>query len=335
MLVGMKLNWLGAHILVPGDAAEFVAWGAVAAELVKLSWLAGMAYAFRQGMWAATLAIMVMGILLHAFSLVCAVGISATGRNADIETKQTQQETRERASRSLQEAKARIEALGGQRETVEIEKDLDRQRKIKAAAIEDAAEEKRTGEGPNYRAAIRDQKAARKRIASLEAELESSRKLDNARQARDAARQKLDGLKVVRTTDPQAAALATVIPAPAAVITEWLPLLPSLIVEITPVIAIWLAVILWQAGPRKIQTTVQTTVTTSGEGGARSDALHQLKGWLLARDGQMVASQRQIASAMGVPAQTFADWVASWRNSGEITTERQGNKTVFRLRKAA
>lgn len=335
-VVGAWLNFHGAQVMVPGQAAMVVAWGAVAAEAVKLSWLAGAAHAWRRRNWAAVAMVGVMGLLLHGFSLACAIGIAAADRDVMLADRGGQQQVHTRWSQAYEEAKQHVTTLGGKRPASEVQTDLERARSTFSEAKADEARERKTGCGPQCKAAIRVQQQAQQRIATLETELKASLALAQARTDLRTAREKLDALAPPEKVDPQAAALANFMPAASeASVSKWLPLLPSLIVEIVPVIAIWLAVILWQTGPRQVQTTVQTTVTTSGEGDARSEALHQLKGWLLARDGEMLASQRSIAQALGVPPQTFADWVAKWRESGAITTDRQGNKTVFRLRKSA
>jgi len=235
---GMWLNFHGAQVMVPGDGAMIVAWAAVAAEVVKLFWMTGAAHAWRRGRYAALLAVIAMGAMLHAFSLVCAIGIAADGRNDELSGRVAQQEAHQRLEDRVSDAEARIAALSGARPVGELER-----------LIADKKQHKRwRSTGGCTNATVPRSIAYCREFRKLEAELKDSRALAQARADKKTAEAKLDKAAPPLQADPQAAVLADYMPgATASGVSKGLPLLPSLIVEIVPVIAFWLACLLWPA----------------------------------------------------------------------------------------
>jgi hypothetical protein len=124
---GAFLNFKGAHFMVPGAAGEVVAGAAVVAEFVKTFWLTGLNMALSSRLWAAAMGVIVLGVTLHAFSLVCAIGVTAAERATVQDEKGDMQSRKKRAGEALTEARSRVEALSGKATTVKAELALTKQ----------------------------------------------------------------------------------------------------------------------------------------------------------------------------------------------------------------
>ncbi len=112
-VVSARMNYFGAHVLVPGVGAETVAWGAVLSEFVKPFWLTGFFLLLRRWRIGEALAVFAMGILLHTYSLVSVIGSSAEGRNTVISEREGKQNALALAQAAASAAKAEADRVAG------------------------------------------------------------------------------------------------------------------------------------------------------------------------------------------------------------------------------
>jgi len=118
---GAYLNYQGAQFMIPGEAGKIAALAAVVAELVKVFWLTALALALASYRFGAALAVAVLGVTLHAFSLTCAIGVTASERAAVMDVKGDMQDRKARAEMALGEAQARVKELGSKATNVRDE----------------------------------------------------------------------------------------------------------------------------------------------------------------------------------------------------------------------
>ncbi len=322
---GAWLNYYGAKVMAPGEAAEILAVGAVASEIIKLAWLSGFRILLRQWMWGSALAVLAGGILLHAFSLTAALGTSAAGRDKSVSGREGQQNSLASAQAAVAAAKADVERVAGTRSEITVQQDIDRLLLIP---------------GTNGCTAPKGWDAMQtcKQVQTLRAEIVQARKADELRSNLRTVEGKVEALTftVPHSADPQAEAIATYLPVSATTIGKALPLLPSVLVEFTPMIAMLLATILWSgvAEPKPMPSAQEVRAEPAGDASPMRKALERVTALVLnSEDDQLTVSQRQLADIFGVPKSTLADWVQRWIADGQIEADTSGQKTVFRLPK--
>lgn len=330
--VAATLSFEAAHVFAPGQAALALAVGAVAAEVPKSFWLVGATVAWGSGRRAASLAIVIMGICLHVYSLMSAVGLAAAGRNVALSASVGAQDTHARALKALDEAESRVKSVGSARPVATVSAELE------------VAESRIARDVWTRTSACTDvtkpaSAAVCSPVIALRAEKKQALEAEQARRDVAEARQRVDQLPRPLQADPQAAALAAYLPLSEEWVGKLLPLAPSLLVEVVPAIGLLLASILWTGGeppmPREVEARGSAEGASSGRDDPEAQALDRVIGWVLNTNGELVASQRQLAAQLGVPVSTFNDWVRAWAERGLIEAERRGNATAFRLRRAA
>jgi|GEM_PF-4325666 len=129
---GAYLNYQGARFMIPGEAGEVAALAAVVAELVKVFWLTAFAAALATSRFGAAFAVAVLGVSLHAFSLTCAIGVTASERAIVMDVRGDAQERKQRAETALKDAKERVKELSAKatsaRDEVRIAPELSKAR---------------------------------------------------------------------------------------------------------------------------------------------------------------------------------------------------------------
>jgi hypothetical protein len=283
---GAYLNFHGASYMVPGAAGQVVASAAVIAEFVKLFWLTGLSVAVASRNYGAAIGVIVLGVALHAFSLVCAIGVTASERATVMDIRGDQQESKKRAEAALTEAQARVEALAA-------------------------------------------------KASNVKAELALTKQLDQARQDVKEARARLDALKAPGARDPQSEALAAYLPVSVDQLSKALPLLPSLIVEFGPTLTLLLASVFFGVRRREevaVKTgTAAVSVSYTPEDDREAAALTKATALVLAAEGALETSHRQLAAALAAPKTTVGDWLKRWQDAGHLQVRADGLKTTLLL----
>ena len=236
-VVSARMNYLGAHVLVPGEGAAAVAWGAVCSEFIKPFWLTGFFLLLRRWRIGEALAVLAMGILLHAYSLVSVIGSSAEGRSTVISEREGQQKALVLAQAAASAAKAEADRVAGIRSGIDVQGDINRLLLV-----------------PDTNGCVspkgKDAKLACTQVQTLRDELVLARKADAARstlQEKDAKVLEFTG-KAPRSANPQAQAIARFLGLTEDRVEKWLPVLPSMLLEITSVVALMLAQFFWSLG---------------------------------------------------------------------------------------
>ena len=84
--------------------------------------------------------------------------------------------------------------------------------------------------------------------------------------------------------------------------------------------------------PAEDKADAPAPVDAPAVAGAQKAALNRLLALILsAPDGRIVSSGRRLAEVAGVPASTYAGWLAAWKAAGFIEAERAGKCTAIKL----
>ena len=322
-IVSARMNYFGAHVLVPGLSAETVAWGAVLSEFVKPFWLTGFFLLLRRWRLGEALLVLAMGLLLHAYSLVSVIGSSAEGRSTILSEREGKQNALALARQIASDAKTEADRAAGIRVEAEVQADINRLLLT-----------------PDANGCLKPQgkeaKQACSQVQALRAELVPARKADEARRTLREANAKLASLteNAPRSADPQADVIAAFAGLDQATIQRWLPLLPSMLLEFTSVVALMLAQFFWslsaQAPPIGEAEVTPATSAPTGPLPERA-AWDRVRDFLLGHAQGYVSSQRKWAELLQYPAATFNLWVKKWEEQGLIETRKNGKLTTFLL----
>ena len=233
---GAILNYGAAKVMSPGEAATTLAWAAAISEAIKLSWLAGFRVCLnrREILGAATL--LGVGVLLHGYTMIAVLGSSAVGRDEVQSARQGKIDAHAQAEATVADAKARVASYEGVRSEATVQQDINR-----LLETPDTNGCKRPYGLPA--------KLACEQIGQLKSELVGARKADQAREDLIKAQAELKSAPhAPKSIDPQAAAMAAWLPLSAETIGRLLPLLPSMLLEFSPMGGMMLASILWDQG---------------------------------------------------------------------------------------
>lgn len=327
--IGGFLNFRGASFMLGGGTVAIaVACAAVVAELVKPFWLTGLSIAGASRKWGAALGIIVLGVSLHAFSLICAVGITASEHSALTDARGDLQKKQARAEAALTDAQVRTRALSGKRPAGEVRSDIAvAEAEVSRQAAREAAERTSTC-GSRCQEAIAKGDAAKAKAAALEVELALSVQAEQAQQDLQAARQKLDGIHAPSAADPQAEALAAYLPVSVDQLTKGLPLLPSLLVEFGPVLTLLLASVFSGTSgqhERAPQLGEATVLVEEKLTEAQAQKLLYRLLILIQEAGGRWRGQNRAAEELGVSASSLSEaLIKRWRPAGYINIEKDG-----------
>jgi transposase-like protein len=323
---GANLNFGAAKIMSPGEAATTLAWAAAISEVIKLTWLAGFRVCLnrREILGAATL--LGVGVLLHGYTMIAVLGSSAAGRDEVQSTRQGKIDARAQAEAAVADAKARVASYEGVRSEATVQQDINR-----LLETPDTNGCKRPYGQPA--------KLACEQIGQLKAELVGSRKADQAREDLTKAQAEFKGApEAPKNIDPQSAAMAAWLPLSAEAIGRLLPLLPSMLLEFSPMGGMMLASILWGAGGEHNASDERgSSSAASGNkraaskprGMTRDEAMEALRTMALSTttDGKLIiASANSLAKKLGVNPSTFRGWVKHWREKGLVEIARRETK---------
>ncbi len=328
-VVSAIMNYNGAHVLVPGVSAETVAWGALMSEFVKPFWLTGFFLLLRRWRIGEALMVLAMGVLLHTYSLVSVIGSSAEGRSNIISEREGKQNALALAQAAASAALAEAGRVAGIRSEVQVQGDIDRLLLV-----------------PDTNGCVKpkgtDAQQTCKQVQTLRAELVNARKADEARRNSREANAKVEGLieKAPRSADPQAKVIASFFGVSEDTVEKWLPLLPSMLLEFTSVVALMLAQFFWSLSaqvPAAPKTGIEVRDAPASDAGPERAAWDRVCDFLLGHPDGYVSSQRKWAELLDYPKATFNLWVKKWEAQGLIETRQEGKLTIFLLthRKAA
>ena len=164
----------------------------------------------------------------------------------------------------------------------------------------------------------------------LKSELPGARKADEAREDLKNAQAELKATPdAPQSVDPQASAIAAWLPLSAEAIGRLLPLLPSMLLEFTPMGGMMLASTLWDLGsPRYASGERGSARAESSHKRApsnkrrmtRDEALEALRSRVQTTpEGKfIIASGNALARKLVVNPSTFRGWVMHWRERGLV-----------------
>ena len=329
---GAILNYGAAKVMSPGEAATTLAWAAAISEAIKLSWLAGFRICLirREILGAATL--LGVGVLLHGYTMIAVLGSSAVGRDEVQSARQGKIDARAQAEAAIADAKARVASYEGVRSEATVQQDINR-----LLETPDTNGCKRPYGLPA--------KSVCEQIGQLKSELVGARKADQAREDLVKAQAELKNApEAPKSIDPQAAAMAAWLPLSAEMIGRLLPLLPSMLLEFSPMGGMMLASILWDRGgehqgsdERGSSSAASTSrrATPKKRRMTRDEALEVLRTMALSTttNGKLIiASANSLAEKLEVHPSTFRGWVKHWQEKGLVEIARRETK---RKREAA
>lgn len=215
-------------IITPKDGLYIAAGVALVVAAVKAAWMSSVAAFMRNRMFFTALAVTLFAVAMHTFSAVCAIGYSGSGRDSAISSRKAAQSSEIRERAAYENARARLSHITETGDTAALF--AESQSVKRRVADLEAIDSRRMGE----RACFRRCQAARKEYARLLARLGQARARDKAQADMVAAQAALDKIGAPQSSDPQADALAKLMPwdwATAERIGILLPLLFSLVVE--------------------------------------------------------------------------------------------------------
>jgi hypothetical protein len=325
-ICGAILNYGAAKVMSPGEAATTLAWAAALSESIKLSWLAGFRVCLRRREIIGAATLLGVGVLLHGYTMIAVLGSSAVGRDEVQSERQGKIDARARAEAAVAGAKARVASYEGVRSEATVQQDINR-----LLETPDTNGCKRPYGQPA--------KTACEQIGQLKIELVGARKADQARE--DLAKAEADLKKTPdapQSSDPQSSAMAAWLPLPAETIGRLLPLLPSMLLEFTPMGGMMLASILWGAGGEQNANDERGASSAAAKNKraaskarrmTRDEALEALRVMALSTttDGKLIiASGNSLGKKLGVHPSTFRGWVKHWREKGLVELARRETK---------
>lgn len=329
------LNFEGAVYMIPGAAGTVVGLAAIFGELAKTFWLTAFHRAISLRLYGAAAGAVILAVLLTAVSLIFAMGVSSSNRAEAIDAKTDMQSTKSRAEAALSDAQARVTASRGRRASGEVEKDLTKaQADVRKASERETAERTSTC-GKRCEEAIAAGTAAQAKADAFEAEHTLSLQAEQAQADLTTARNALDGIKAPSSRDPQADAIASMLPIEPRLVSKWLPMLPSLLVEFGPSLMLLMAMVLAPMQPRNLPVKVETvipTVLTLEPVSREKQALSQVRAMMLVSPN---TSQRKLAATLDIPKSTLSDWMKRWEKDGQLTARPDVPKTALIPYKAA
>ncbi len=323
---GAILNYGAAKVMSPGEAATTLAWAAAISEAIKLSWLAGFRICLRRREILAAAALLGVGVLLHGYTMIAVLGSSAVGRDQVQSERQGKLDARARAEAAVAGAKARVATYEGVRSEASVQQDINR-----LLETPDTNGCKRPYGQPA--------KAACEQIGQLKSELVGARKADQAREDLTKAQAELKNAPdAPKSIDPQSSAMAAWLPLSAEKIGQLLPLLPSMLLEFTPMGGMMLASILWSLGEEHNANGERGSSSAASNNKraaskprrmTKDEALEALRTMALSTttDGKLIiASANSLAKKLGVHPSTFRGWAKHWQEKGLVEIARRETK---------
>jgi transposase-like protein len=325
-LCGAILNYGAAKVMSPGEAATTLAWAAALSEAIKLSWLAGFRVCLRRREMIGAATLLGVGALLHGYTMIAVLGSSAVGRDEVQSERQGKIDARARAEAAVAGAKSRVASYEGVRSEAAVQQDINR-----LLETPDTNGCKRPYGQPA--------KTACEQIGELKIELVGARKADQARE--DLAKAEADLKKTPdapQSIDPQSSAIAAWLPLSAEKIGRLLPLLPSMLLEFTPMGGMMLASILWGAGGEHNANDERGSSpapfnnkhpASKPRRMTRDEALEALRTMALSTtsDGKLIiGSGNSLAKKLGVHPSTFRGWAKHWQEKGLVEIARRETK---------
>jgi hypothetical protein len=218
------LDFQAAFLLSPNEHGSRFAYLGAAGAVAKVFWLAALGFFIRKRNVGAAIGTLVLGIILHGYSMQATLSLAGEGQDAAISSRSHSMEVRERVEARYEAALTAVRSLSGARPAAEVAAEteallaqLETAKRREAAETETEAAERKISHcgdrckaaNANKNSAIAEQKRLTLRLAELDTELKSSRKADEARTEMRKAETELNSLKAPDHKDPQAYRLAS------------------------------------------------------------------------------------------------------------------------------